>query len=899
MVATEAIAKLRSALPTGQTLPKEAWERRHRWMLASLWLQMAGIAAYSLLRGYGLGHTVTHLLPMLATTLLAASGRLTRRLRSVAAAFAMLTGAAIAVHISGGLIEAHFYFFVVIVVLSLYEDWLPFLLAIGYVVIHHGLIGTIDPSGVYAAGSPGVTNPWQTAGVHGAFIAAAGAAAVIGWRLNEDVREAARRSQEQFRRSFEEAPIGMALCDASGVTIAANQSLCATLGYSRDELLGSHFTALAHPDDVERSRAALRALDNGRQEVSLEQRYLNSDGETVWASVHVSKLVEPGGEDRFIVQAQDVTARKRADEEAAIRSSQQQGLLALGRVALSSEKLDNLFRKAIELVAENLEAEQVRVIEYIESDSGPQPHLAADLAGAPRSKGLTLTAAERAAASAGQVVALDREAATTIRDQGGRTFGVLSARGAGEAFSGQDLGFVEAVAHVLSGAVQRHRSEEELRYQSLHDPLVGLPNRVLLLDRVERALQRLGRHEGSIAVIFLDLDRFKLINDSLGHEAGDQLLQAVVPRLRGVLRENDTLARFGGDEFVVLCEELDDSTEAMVLAGRLHQAFKEPFAIGDQVHSVNASLGVAVGCAEHRGCAEELIRDADAAMYRAKAAGGGRIELFDEVLRARILQRLEIEGGLRKAIAEQRLELHYQPIVDLAGGEIARSEALVRWRHPERGPIPPDEFIPVAEDSGLILPLGAWVMEEACRQMEEWSRTGPPELAAMSVAINLSALQVAQDGIVEMIGDALDRHGIEPGRLICEITESALITNPESAAQTLLELDALGVSVALDDFGTGYSSLASLKRFRLAAIKLDRSFIKDLTPSSRDAKILGSLVSMAESLGLGVVAEGVETAAQRRQLEEMGCQVAQGFLFGHPVAPDVFRSYFAGAAKVS
>jgi diguanylate cyclase (GGDEF)-like protein/PAS domain S-box-containing protein len=870
-------------------------------MLVAIWAQMVAVGAYSALRGYDLGHIASHMLPMLAATLLAAAPQLSHRIRSVAAAFAMLTAAAISVHVSGGTIEAHFYFFVVIVVLSLYEDWLPFLLAIGYVVVHHGVLGTLDPSGVYAAGSPGFSDPWGTALVHGGFIAAAGTAAVIGWRLNEDVRVAAQRSQEQFQRSFEEAPVGMALTSRDGRWVAVNRSLSGILGYPEDDLLGAGFCDFTHPDDVAATQTALDSLNDAEcTELSLEKRYLDSRGETVWVSLHVSRLTEAvGSEAQLICQMQDVTGRKLADDETAVRSGQQQALLALGRIALSAEKLDGLLREAVKLVADSVQASDVRVIEYLYAPGAKTPRLAADLTPSGHGKEVSLSNAERGAASSREVVAIDDEIAAVITDHSADTFGILTIRRPETLFSSQDFGFVQAVAHVLSGAVQRLQSEDELRYQSLHDPLVGLPNRVLFLDRVAQALLRTRDSDRYSAVIFIDLDRFKLINDSLGHDTGDLLLQTLVPRLTEVLRDNDTLARFGGDEFVVLCEDLGDSAQAIYLAERLHEAFKAPYKLGEQEHLINASIGVAVSSDKYLGHAEELIRDADAAMYRAKAAGGNRIELFDEVLRARILHRLETEAGLRSAIADDQLALHYQPIVDLDSGEVRRCEALVRWDHPKRGLVPPDEFIPVAEDTGLILPLGAWVIKEACCQMAAWSRSSSPELASVSVAINLSALQVVQEGLVPMISSSLERHGVDPKRLICEITETALIHNPEAAEQTLLGLDALGVRVALDDFGTGYSSLASLKQFSLSAIKLDRTFIRDMTPGSRDATIIRSLVTMAESLGLGVVAEGVETQSQSRQLQEMGCEIAQGYLFGHPVDATVFGAHFEAARQVS
>jgi diguanylate cyclase (GGDEF)-like protein len=399
------------------------------------------------------------------------------------------------------------------------------------------------------------------------------------------------------------------------------------------------------------------------------------------------------------------------------------------------------------------------------------------------------------------------------------------------------------------------------------------------------------RTDESVAVLFLDLDQFKVINDSLGHEAGDVLLKGLAPRLGECLRATDTLARFGGDEFVVLCEGLPEPEDVLLVAERMRSLFDQPFEVGDQTHFVSASIGVAISNPSYYGRPEALVRDADAAMYRAKDGGRDRFELFEESMRERAVNRLAIEGALRKALERDELRLVYQPIISLEDGSVHHCEALVRWDHPERGLLGPIEFIPVAEDSGLILPLGAWVINEACRQAAEWGETG------VGIAVNASAVQVGQPGLPDIVSSALERHGVAPERLTIEITETALIADPDGAARTLEALHALGVQIALDDFGTGYSSLASLKRYPLDTIKLDRSFITDLQPGTRDAAIVGSLVAMADSLNLATVGEGVETEEQREQLKALGCRVAQGYLFARPLTPADFDRDF-GAAHV-
>ena len=373
------------------------------------------------------------------------------------------------------------------------------------------------------------------------------------------------------------------------------------------------------------------------------------------------------------------------------------------------------------------------------------------------------------------------------------------------------------------------RPTQALRHRVLHDSLTGLPNRPSFVGSLSEALKR-GTVSGSpVGILFLDLDHFKLINDSLGHHAGDELLRAVAPRLRAHLRPGDIVARFGGDEFGVLVDRLADEDEAVAIADRVSAAFAEPFPIGGVDHFITASLGIAVARPSTREPADPdmLIRDADAAMYRAKERGRSRCELFDAEMRARALRRLEVERELRQGIERDELSLNYQPVLCLASGEVTGLEALVRWEHPERGQLDPSEFIPVAEESGLIEPLGRWVQENACRQILEWHEQRPDE-RPLDISVNLSARQVAHRDLAASVAEVLTRTGLDPVHLCLEITESVLVEESASAKATLEALSELGVRLVLDDFGTGYSSLAYLNRFPLDALKIDRSFIDAL-----------------------------------------------------------------------
>ena len=446
-------------------------------------------------------------------------------------------------------------------------------------------------------------------------------------------------------------------------------------------------------------------------------------------------------------------------------------------------------------------------------------------------------------------------------------------------------GEVTGAVIVISDTTEERMMHDALLHQSMHDPLTGLPNRTLLADRLEHALARMARDgSGTLAAIFLDLDNFKDINDSRGHGVGDQLLKALAPRLASVLRESDTLARFGGDEFVVLCESLDGPQDAMRVAERLLGCLREPIAAGGTEHHVGASVGVATTRERYRGGAEGLLRDADAAMYRAKAGGRGRIEAFDELMRASIVDRIRIETELRQAVERDQLRLVYQPILAVDGRDVYRAEALLRWEHPDAGVISPADFIPVAEESGLIVSIGAWVIDEACRQAAEWMRSADPRIAGLRIAINVSARQLANAGLVDTVASALERHGMPERSVVLEITETALIDDPVRATETLEALSRLGVIISLDDFGTGYSSLSSLKDFPLSAIKIDRSFIAGMAPGTREAAIIEGLLAMGRSLGLSTVAEGIETFEQLDQLHAMGCEYGQGYLISRPVA---------------
>jgi len=445
---------------------------------------------------------------------------------------------------------------------------------------------------------------------------------------------------------------------------------------------------------------------------------------------------------------------------------------------------------------------------------------------------------------------------------------------------------------LLHGTAQdvtdRHVAQESLVYQALHDPLTGLPNRLLFLDRLEQAMRRVQRQQSGLAVLFVDLDRFKVVNDTYGHQAGDVVLVAAMRRLQRMLRPGDTVARLGGDEFTVLCEDLEHVGAIIPLAERALVALTPPIVLDDGREAfVTASIGVAfVG--PGLATAEEVLADADSAMYQAKEHGRNRVEVFDQVMRADALARVEQASALRRAVDADELPVHYQPVLRLADESMSGVEALVRWQHPTLGLLGPCQFIGLAEDNGLIVALGAEVLRTACREAVSWLPTSGA--GAFTVAVNLSARQLSDVGVVETVGEVLAETGMDPARLCLEITESVLMEDVGSSVDALLGLKALGVRLAIDDFGTGYSSLSYLRRFPVDIVKIDRSFVAGLGVDPAAEAIVASVVNLAHAIGLEVVAEGVETEEQLVMLRAVGCDAAQGFIWSPALpAADVRR----------
>jgi diguanylate cyclase (GGDEF)-like protein/PAS domain S-box-containing protein len=727
------------ALPRGQTLPEHEFNRRHRVMLWILWAHVVVLPVFSLLRGLGPATSISSVAPIALAGALGSLKSASRRARSVAVAVGLLTSSAVLVNAWGGQIEAHFHFFVMIALLALYEDWLPFGLAIAYVVAEHGVLGAISESSVYNHGG----NPWGWAAIHGGFVLAAATANVTTWRLNEEMRtrmdaahERAKETSKRFELAFESGVSGMALVATDGRYLQVNRALCQITGYKEHELLELDCQAITHPEDLESDIAQRQTLLDGFAHVyEGEKRYVHRDGHELWVKLGVTAVHgDDGAVAYFIFQVHDVTTRK--------------------------------------------------------------------------------------------------------------------------------------------------RFEDELAHQALHDPLTDLPNRALLLDRLSHAQFRLRRRAGTIAVLFVDLDRFKLVNDGMGHSAGDAVLLDASRRLSETARAGDTVARFGGDEFTILCEDAGEQ-EARLVAQRILEAFSRPFEHEGREFHLSASIGVRVS--EHGAASpDSLLRDADMALYTAKRHGRARVEIFDPAKSTPGNDRLASEQALRLALRHEELCLHYQPEIDLETGRIVALEALVRWEHPERGLVPPGEFIPLAEESGLIVPMGEWILSEACSQLVAWQRDGTVG-TDVRIAVNVSARQLSEARLPKMVAEVLVSTGLDAASLCLEITETAIVDDPEMALANLLAIKQQGVFIALDDFGMGFSSLSQIRELPpVDVIKIDRSFVAGLGHEESDGAVVGAVLSLAQTLGLKVVAEGVETADQLELLRELGCQIGQGFFFARP-----------------
>lgn len=677
----------------------------------------------------------------------------------------------------------------------------------------------------------------------------------------------------------------------------------AMLGYTPEEWLADPdlWAQQVHPDD--RARVFAREDDLVEPSVPEEYRMRHRDGRTVWVRDEAALVTDAEGNAQWHGVISDITDRKCAEAELERRAQQQAAVARLGKHALEGADVTDLMHDALEEAMRILDAESGAVLEQaseheiaiVRARLGPARQ---SFVATMRDSGATSRAGERSGSASPDATPRASErsdsgspdvtretskagesVACQIEGRDGRWGTLWLARSAKRRFEPADVDFVQALANILADALQQRATEEDIRYQALHDPLTSLPNRVLFLDRLGRTLSR---PQAKVAVVLLDIDNFKLVNDSLGHSAGDELLMEIAPRLKTALRPEDTIARLGGDEFVVLLEQIDDERAAARVAKRIVAAFETPFSLSVGEYFAKVSLGIALSGAQSSH-PTELISDADAAMYQAKEHGRARYEIFDGAMRARVVERLSVENDLRRALERDELQLIYQPIVSLRTGSLASVEALARWRHPARGLVGPNEFIPIAEESGLIEPIGRWVLDSACAQAALWHEQRP-DRPPLGISVNLSIQQFRQRDLEATVAAALARTGIEPSSLCLEITESVLLEEADAVADTMTRLAQHGVRFVLDDFGTGYSSLAYLTQLPIDGLKIDRSFVEELGSSRRSTAITTAIVRMAQALSVEVIAEGVESELQIDALHALDCELAQGFHFHRPLS---------------
>jgi diguanylate cyclase (GGDEF)-like protein/PAS domain S-box-containing protein len=681
----------------------------------------------------------------------------------------------------------------------------------------------------------------------------------------ERVSDEHQRAREgAYRLLFEGNPQPMYVFDVGTLEfLAVNDAAVENYGWTRQEFLAMTIRDIRPPEDVEAVESDIEREGGGERYARL-WRHCKKDGTLIDVQVRAHSL-RFDGRDAWLVLATDVTEQRRAED--ALRRSEERFRL------LAENAPDFIFRFRVQPDPgfDYVSPAALTVLGYSPEDLYGDPGLVTAIVG---EEYLAETA------DFGHDPRLTEPRDVRVRRKDGTMTWVEQRLT--PVFVDDHLMAVEGIARDIS---ERKRAEAAMAYQALHDGLTQLPNRFLLLDRLSQALARTARDDSLVAVLMLDLDRFKFVNDSLGHPAGDDLLVGVARNLREAVRPGDTVARLGGDEFVVLCEGVSSDAHARVLGERLAALVGGAYPIAGTEVFTSASVGVALG--RSGASTEDLLSDADAAMYLAKEKGRGRVELFRPLLRSRAESRLAAESALRQAVDQQQFVLCYQPIVDLEGGWIVGAEALLRWRRPDDTVVIPADFVPLAEETGLIVPIGAWVVAEACLQLRAWRDAFPH--VPLTTSVNLSARQLTGE-LVDVLTKALASAGLDPAALTLEITEGVLMDDTESALEALLGLKAVGVTLAIDDFGTGYSSLSYLKRFPIDTLKIDRSFVAGLGGDDNDRAIVAGVLAMAKGLRVDVVAEGVETADQLRALRVLGCPRAQGYHFAPPAPAADFEA---------
>lgn len=676
-----------------------------------------------------------------------------------------------------------------------------------------------------------------------------------------------QRERALFRQTFDLAAVGMAHLAINGKWLRVNRKLCEITGYSEAELLELSFQGVTHPDDLGRDLDQLKELVAGRlASYHTEKRYIRKNGEIIWVALAVSVVwKEDGSPDYGISIIQDIQARKDAERATETAREQYKSLF---------EQLPEgvlLIDENVQVIAHNQEA--MRQLEY-SSEELLKLHV------------WDFEASDDPAAIAQRkqkILENGRDKFDSLyRTRNGRVMEVDVSIQLVHMPDGRPL--FQTLFHDIT---EQKLAAKQIEHLAYHDQLTGLANRRLLQDRLNQAISSVLRRDANIAVLYLDLDNFKDVNDTLGHQAGDILLQAVTQRLLKSIRSEDTLARVGGDEFVIMLNDIAGSEDAATIAEKIVREMAQPLQLGLDEMRITPSIGISM-CPQDARDAEDLLKYADAALYQAKQSGRATYRFYTQALHEKAVERLQIDRLLHKAIEKREFVLHYQPQVDLRDGNIIGCEALIRWNHPGLGQVSPARFIPIAEHSNLILEIGEWVIREACMQAKKWQ----DQSFNLKVSFNVSARQFMRpEELMRALRSAINDSGVNPAMLVIELTENLLL-DPQGMGEVLNEIRMLGVQLALDDFGTGYSSLSYLRRFPINVLKIDQSFVSDADRDTDDEEMVRTIIDMAHNMRMTLVAEGVETLAQCDLLTMHGCEVGQGYHFSHPLPVAEFDAFF-------
>ncbi len=719
-----------------------------------------------------------------------------------------------------------------------------------------------------------------------------------------------KASEERYRAMFENAAVGITRVDLNAVLVDVNQKFCDMLGYTRDELIGKAIKDVTHPDDYSKGVALRGQVTTGETQQAIgEKRFVRKDGAIIWARRTMSIARDSAGNPQYAISVvEDITESKYAE----LRQTMEH---AVTRLLSEADRSGGVVSKTIRIIGE---AFGCACGAYWSADKHEQVMACTEIWSEPSTEIMEFADSNRQfrhplsmpgglfmrAWNSGEPAWIDditqdtglRRAPLALKAglHGALAFPVLSGKdilGVMEFFSRASrppdeslLQSTRALGNQIGLFMARKEAEERIRHLAHYDELTGLANRNMFGERLNHALAQAQRNNKPLTILFIDLDRFKNINDTLGHEAGDYALKEVAQRLLGCVRASDTVGRLGGDEFVVLLEELMQPLHVAAVAQKILDAVASPYMLDAQEFHLSASVGISSYPADGDSM-QSLLKNADIAMYRAKEQGKNNYQYYSAQMNVHSLERLAMETDLRHALERKEFLLHYQPKIDIVNWRITGMEALVRWQHPTKGLIPPLQFIPLAEETGLIVPIGEWVLRAACTQNKAWQEQGLPPLR---VAVNLSARQFVHENLLQDVSRVLGETALDPTALEIEITESMVMHDPVHAVKLLAGLKAMGIYLSIDDFGTGYSSLSCLKSFPIDSLKIDRSFVRDLPGDADDAAITEAIIAMAHSLRLNVIAEGVETEEQLRFLRDHGCNEIQGYYYSKPVPAHEF-----------